>query len=122
MKTYHDRLVAGLKAMGWVLDTKQKSNYTAFTNKLSPSKLFVGKSGALRKGLNASSSQSIGCPSDNPRPARYARILQAGDFVLSPPAEPLIEYTMGKIKSSEHDHNCIRYSVNCITVGIYFPT
>lgn len=82
-KTYQERLVAGLKAKGWVADAGDRSKYQAFTHAEKPGrKLFVGPNGALRSGDCASRSFSIG---DAARQSEfYTAVLAAGDKALAP--------------------------------------
>lgn len=75
-KTYKERLIAGLLAKGYVIDHTDRSKYTAFTKPGFPEKLFVGESGALRKGECASRSYSIGDPTRITQ--IYGIVLQAG--------------------------------------------
>ena len=64
MKTWKEKLVAGLLAMGFTQDVNIRSQkYVAFTHPSRHDTLFVGKSGALRAGLTASTSYSVGDPS-----------------------------------------------------------
>ena len=80
--TYHDRLVAGLTALGWH-QVPSHSHYIQFcSSQYGPNVcLFVGPSGALRKGRCASQSVSIG---DATRQRTfYAKVLAAGDTVLA---------------------------------------
>lgn len=77
MMTYEQRLIAGLVAMGWQEDRTDRSRYTAFRKLGAESRVFVGPSGALRIGANASSSHSIGDPSR--QTAAYLRVLNAGN-------------------------------------------
>lgn len=73
--TYRERLIAGLKNLGWGVDEADKSKYTAFRKQGKQVRLFVGKMGALRAGRTASSSHSIGDPSN--QTGKYLAILQA---------------------------------------------
>lgn len=77
MKTYKERLIAGLKAMGYVEDPNDRSKYVAFKDRNSHLKLFVGNAGALRKGRCASDSFSLGDPSR--QTAFYQTVLLNGD-------------------------------------------
>lgn len=74
--TYKERLVAGLKALGWVEDRTDKSKYTAFTHPEKEGKAFVGQYGALRLGECASRSFSIGDPAN--QTVVYKEILAKG--------------------------------------------
>ena len=90
MATFKERLIAGLKAKGWVEDPSNRSKYTAFIHPdkvkyPSRTKRFVGESGALRKGECASRSFSIGCPS-HPTLVWFD-YLKAGDEALKPADE-----------------------------------
>ncbi len=74
--TFKERLIAGLLAMGYVVDNTDKSRYTAFVKLGQKRKLFVGENGALRVGRCASKSFSLGDPSrlsDD-----YQRVLAVG--------------------------------------------
>ena len=75
--TLANQLKAGLLALG-SKRVDGRSRYDEFTHFLpfNPNKLFVGLSGALRIGPNASKSQSIGCPMM--QSAFYKRVLEAG--------------------------------------------
>lgn len=78
-RTFKERLEAGLKSLGYREVTGVTRKYTVFVME-GTRKLFVGKSGALRSGNNASSSFSLGDPG-NITPT-YQRILLAGDKAL----------------------------------------
>lgn len=78
--TLHDRLVAGLLALGWSKDHTDKSRYDAFMHPKRQAKLFVGTNGALRSGECASRSFSIG-DAARQTPA-YSHYLAAGDAAL----------------------------------------
>lgn len=80
--TFHDRLCAGLVALGARLDTTDRSKYTAFiSNSRSDNrKYFVGALGALRRGHCASDSFSIGSPTN--MNAYYTLLLTKGDRAL----------------------------------------
>ena len=75
--TYEQRLIAGLLEMGWQEDKTDRSRYTAFRKLGTDTRVFVGPSGALRTGRNASASHSIGDPSR--KTAIYNKVLAAGD-------------------------------------------
>lgn len=62
MKTYAERLKLGLVAKGWREDKTDRSRYTAFVREGTQGKVFVGPSGALRAGVCASKSHSVGSP------------------------------------------------------------
>lgn len=79
--TFKARLDAGLQASGWQRDWSDKSRYNAWIKPGEAYKLFVGPSGALRKGECASRSYSIGDPSN--QRDRYADLLRAGDAALA---------------------------------------
>ena len=80
MTTFKERLEAGLKAYGWTSDPCDRSKYDAFKHPEKVHKLFVGPSGALRKGECASRSYSIGSPGmESPV---YLKILAKGDMAL----------------------------------------
>ena len=65
MKTWKEKLVAGLLAMGFTQDVNSRSQkYAAFNHPQRHDTLFVGKSGALRAGLTVASSYSVGDPSN----------------------------------------------------------
>ena len=82
--TYKERLEAGLKANGFTLEHGGTSKYTTWSKPGHPSKLFVGKAGALRSGPCASQSWSIGDPQSqhSPRCASYRVCLKEGDKAL----------------------------------------
>ena len=77
--TLHDRLCAGLLALGYKQEPS-RSRYTTFSN---PQKsgylMFVGESGALRKGECAARSHSLQLP----RSPFYDKALAAGDARLA---------------------------------------
>lgn len=85
--TYEQRLIAGLQTMGWQETTSASGKYTAFAKpgrvnaQGKPLKLFVGSNGALRTGLTASNSHSIGDPSH--RQPFYNEVLKAGEKALN---------------------------------------
>ena len=81
IRTYRDRLVAGLLACGCIVDTDDKSKYTAFKRLGQRTKYFVGVNGALRCGECASRSFSIGDPSN--QTSVWLRILKAGEPVTN---------------------------------------
>lgn len=62
---YHDRLVAGLKTLGFKEDYSSRSaKYTCLVHPTNAqSKYFVGRNGALRAGKCATQSYSVGDPS-----------------------------------------------------------
>jgi len=75
-QTYEERLITGLLALGWRVDTTDRSHYSAFVKDGQASKLFVGKAGALRVGRCASNSFSVGDPTN--QATRYLTVLNAG--------------------------------------------
>lgn len=76
--TYAERLIAGLLALGWQLDTRNGSaKYTAFTKPTTANKAFVGPHGALRIGECATRSYSIG--DANNQTAKYLMVLKASE-------------------------------------------
>jgi hypothetical protein len=82
---YQERLIAGLLALGFTACPSRSGKYQAFNrNELDKENrdvyLFVGSSGALRKGHCASDSFSIGDPARQ-SPA-YRLILEKGDKAL----------------------------------------
>ena len=77
--TYHDRLVAGLTAMGYKV-VNNKSRY-AFLYTSDKYKLFVGANGALRSGECATASHSIGQASS--QSTFYKMVLVKGDAALA---------------------------------------
>ena len=79
--TYKERLVAGIKRLGWSVDWMNKSRYTAFTKAGASCKLFVGPNGALRKGECATRSYSIG--DAVMQSTVYKQILALGDKELA---------------------------------------
>ncbi len=81
MKTYQERLIAGLTAMGYKPDPTNKSHYKAFVHPQSDGRLFVGTNGALRSGRTASSSHSVGDPSR--QTGFYTKVLAKGDAAAS---------------------------------------
>lgn len=78
--TYKERLIAGLKALGYSEDPKNKSKYAAFVHPERNNKMFVGTAGALRSGTSASSSFSIGDPANKSK--HYMIVLDAGEKAL----------------------------------------
>jgi hypothetical protein len=80
MATFKERLIAGITAQGWRQDLNERSGYTSFIKAGNKSKLFVGKSGALRLGECASRSFSIGDPTR--QTPVYTSFLKDGDAVL----------------------------------------
>lgn len=82
--TFKERLIAGLKAMGYRQVENERSHYTAFYNPTSKltTRYFVGDAGALRMGSKASHSWSIGCPAD--KTGSYLKLLAVGDKALNP--------------------------------------
>lgn len=78
MSTYREKIITGLKLMGCI-QVPSGSRYVTFNYPgfKSGQLFFVGASGALRKGPNASNSVSIGCPAD--KTPFYVRVLQAAD-------------------------------------------
>lgn len=79
--TFAQRLVAGLKALGYAVDTTNKSRYLAFVHPEKENKAFVGSNGALRAGRSASNSMSMGDPSN--LTGWYRIVLKKGDEVLA---------------------------------------
>jgi len=76
MKTYKERLTAGLLALGWREVNTASGKYTAFTDgKAGTPILYVGNAGALRVGSCASQSHSIGDPVR--QTAFYQKVLAA---------------------------------------------
>lgn len=77
--TYHDRLVAGLEAMGFRRDTNERTGrYSAYYNLAKPEvKIYVGPNGALRKGPCVARSYSIGQPTR--QTGMYKTLLAAGE-------------------------------------------
>jgi hypothetical protein len=61
--TYRDRLINGLTEQGWKLVPAQTTKYKVF-KKDGHDLMFVGKMGALRMGRTATTSFSIGDPSN----------------------------------------------------------
>ena len=85
MRTYKERLIAGLLALGWQEDKTAKGRYTTFT-KTGHKKIFVGSNGALRQGRSASASRSMGCPAS---PGGFYRsVLSAAEALNKPVATP----------------------------------
>lgn len=79
--TFKTRLEAGLQASGWQRDWSDRSRYNAWIKPGEAYKLFVGPSGALRKGECASRSWSVG--DSLSKDGLYPAMLQAGDAALS---------------------------------------
>jgi hypothetical protein len=82
MRTFKERLIAGLQTKGWKQVETASSKYTCFRNpnNLAGPLLYVGFAGALRAGPCASQSHSVGDPQ---RPtAFYKGLLAAGDAAL----------------------------------------
>ena len=85
MKTYKDRLSAGLQALGWQQHRIQSSKYVAFTHPdYGELLLFVGNAGALRTGRCASDSVSIGDPTRQGK--FYQRVLAACPAATAAPS------------------------------------
>lgn len=79
-KTYRERLIAGLKSMGYIAE-QNRSKYDAFVHTQRSNKLFVGSNGALRSGPSASNSYSLGDPAN--QSTLYKQILEKGDAELN---------------------------------------
>ena len=77
MKTYEERLVAGLIAIGYSEDETKRTKLRCFIKEGRANKLFVGPNGALRSGKCATKSYSIGNPSD--KNSFYLDLLKRGD-------------------------------------------
>ena len=85
--TLKERLIADLRSLGWREATGNRSRYTAFVHPdkvKHPNMLFVGDNGALRSGLCASRSCSIGHATH--QTPYYSLALTAGDKALDPMA------------------------------------
>lgn len=82
MRTYKERLVAGLRAKGYKPVAQLSGRYEAFADADLERKVFVGVSGALRVGRTATSSYSIGDPQRQTE--TYKALLSAGDRALGP--------------------------------------
>jgi hypothetical protein len=91
-KTYKERLIAGLKVLGYREIPAGSSKYAVFHKDGLKNKLFVGKNGALRSGLRPSGSFSQG-DAGNQSPV-YQRILIAGDKGQIPPPPTPFEYVV----------------------------
>lgn len=81
--TYKERLIAGLKALGYSVDKTNRSKYTALTHPGRELKSFIGANGAFRIGKSASNSTSIGDPGN--QGGAYKKVLRKGDEALTPP-------------------------------------
>jgi len=81
MKTYKERLEAGLLALGWHAVETASGKYSAFAKDIRTPILYIGNAGALRAGACASQSHSIGDPSR--QTAFYVKVLAAGDQALA---------------------------------------
>lgn len=77
MKTFQERLIAGLHRRGFI-EYQSGSKYRSFTK--DGSTFFVGSRGALRTGRNASNSISVGEPSNQNK--FYVELLVDGDVQL----------------------------------------
>lgn len=92
MATFAERLIAGLKAMGYHEDPRPgTSKYIVLHRNGADRKgrVFVGPNGALRKGSAVSGSLSVGDPSH--QTSIYQRILAEGDKALSLTAEGKVD-------------------------------
>lgn len=78
MRTFEERLCAGLVALGWT-EVEGRSKYREF-RKEGMRNLFVGKAGALRAGNCASQSWSIGQPGKEQ--GFYSKVLTEGDKAI----------------------------------------
>ncbi len=83
-KTYQERLIAGLTAMGYKPIEHKSGLYKAFIR--NGPKMFVGPNGALRTGRSASNSHSVGDPSQ--QTGFYSMVLARGDATLATAAKP----------------------------------
>ncbi len=78
-KTYQERLIAGLTAMGYKPIEHKSGLYKAFIR--NGPRMFVGPNGALRTGRSASNSHSVGDPSQ--QTGFYSMVLAKSDEALS---------------------------------------
>ncbi len=80
--TYKERLMAGLLALGHLkCDDQPSKKYVAFQKPGSLNKTFVGPNGALRHGVSATNSISVGCPTGPD--AYFKKVLDAGDTAIA---------------------------------------
>lgn len=81
MATFQEKLTFGLLAMGWSNDLDSKvTKYAVFKHIGTQYRMFVGRMGALRKGVSISDSRSVGDPSQ--RTLEYNRVMRAGEIIL----------------------------------------
>lgn len=113
--TFAERLKNGLLALGWE-EAPTTSKYIAMKHKESTNFLFIGKSGALRAGRVASSSVSIGDPTN--RTDRYNNILKAAGLMPSDYKDNTLvsivgetETEIGRVFDHDDDSNCIYVQV-----------
>lgn len=101
-RTYEERLVAGLKVLGYQ-ESQVKGRYRVFTRIDSDRKpsevthVFVGPAGALRLGRCATKSHSIGRPTHQTN--FYKIVLEKGDEELAKhcPAEAVARVGLGEL-------------------------
>lgn len=61
VRTVREKLIAGLTRLGYrEEENPNTTRYVVFMDRTGTDRFFVGRSGALRKGLNLSSSWSVG--------------------------------------------------------------
>ena len=103
MKSYQDKLIAGLLAIGCI-EEPTRSKYRMFTRQGWRGRFFVGSHGALRYGQTGATSHSAGNPAMKTR--FFMNVISAGEHSSAADSLKLMlqeRENAAKLKSSEED-------------------